>query len=433
VHLLDSQPYDFHQVDMIISLLTRAYRKAVEFGANIPASYEAMKDMINLGSEAGVINACLYSFVNLTRLGLSVDQATKVVMRIPQEEGSASGYPMPLFNDAVKSMLPAKVEPELVVEAFEYLGGERPWFNMGDYQAFRAAMTFGCPIKGLTPNEMLRFFVTRARNGGKEIPLLEEVIGDLNQRPDVELIIDKERYFTEVQGELEHFAQPYRNKRSLVQGARDLEELAVAKSYLWEEVGEGMWVFDPANEIWYSLGGQLELPGMGAILSGTADWVRHNFIPYDISALSDTPFLFHVHPEALDSFIAPPRDSMTYPAFRDDITRFLTATPSRADYGAVAELLKQSQGEVSTRSFIVHALGVTEFTYPNDIAQLEDMKEKSRDIRDQAMLCFDMDDYVLRNGFSSDRLDLVQRLMHDLDERLPDEFNVILHPSETDC
>jgi hypothetical protein len=59
--------------------------------------------MIKLGAEAGVIDGCFYSFSNLIRSGLSVEQACKTVMIIPEREGSASGYPMPHFNDAVKS------------------------------------------------------------------------------------------------------------------------------------------------------------------------------------------------------------------------------------------------------------------------------------------------------------------------------------------
>ncbi|MBN2053058.1 hypothetical protein JW756_06140 [Candidatus Woesearchaeota archaeon] len=432
VHMLKSEPYYFHNEDLTITLMTRAYRRVAEAGLRVSDAYDTVKDMITLGAKSGVIDGCFYSFSNLIRLGLSVEQACRTVMMIPEAEGSASGYPVPHFNDAVKSMMPAKVNPDLVVEAFEYLGGKRPWLNMGNYDGFRALMTFGCPTMGLTPNEMLSLFVTKARNGGKEIPVLEEVSKELDQHVDNKFIFNKDRYFTEVQGELEHFAQPYQNKRSLNQGIRDLEKLAVASMHEWDEVEEGMWLFDPEKGIWYSFGGQLELPGMGDVLSGRAGSVRHKFIPYDISALSQTPFLFHVHPEGLDSFVSPPENSMAYPEFRDDLTKFMTATPSRADYGVVAQLLKGSRRKVPTRSFIAHALGVTEFTYPNDVTRLEEMKEKSRDIRDQVMLWFDIGDYVaVVCELSYSRLDLVQRLMRDLDRRLPLGFNLALYPAGT--
>lgn len=278
-------------------------------------------------------------------------------------------------------------------------------------------------------------FVTRARNGrGKNTPLLEAINTQLEARDKEQkaVVIDgKERYFTEVNGELEHAAQPYRNRRSLNQGMRDLEKLAVASMYRWEEVGEGMWTFDPTAGIWYSLGGKLELPSMEEVLSGRAERVRHNFIPYDISALSEHPQLFHIHPEGLETFVAPPRESLTYHAMRDDITKFLSATPSRADYRIMAELIKQAKGQVKPHSFIVHSLGVTEFTYPTDIGALEEMGQKSRDIRDQVMLSFDVGKYIAMTRGAYDRFELISILVEGLNRSLPQGFNVRLHPVGT--
>ena len=71
--------------------------------------------MIKLSAEEGVIDATFYAFSILMRLGLSVDQACKLVMKLPEADGSLSGYAFPQFNDAIKSMLPAKVNPDLVV------------------------------------------------------------------------------------------------------------------------------------------------------------------------------------------------------------------------------------------------------------------------------------------------------------------------------
>ena len=87
VHMLNSEPYDFHQADITISLMTRAYRRAAEAGLKISDSYDTVKEMIKLGAEAEVIDGCFYSFSNLVRLGLSVEQACRTVMRIPEAEG----------------------------------------------------------------------------------------------------------------------------------------------------------------------------------------------------------------------------------------------------------------------------------------------------------------------------------------------------------
>jgi len=183
-----------------------------------------------------------------------------------------------------------------------------------------------------------------------------------------------------------------------------------------------MFVFDPKLGLWYSLGGQLELPSLGQVLSGRAERVRHNFLPYDISKLSKTPFLFHVHPEFLDCFVTPPRNSLTYPHLRDHFTKFLTATPSRADYKAVAELMKMSKSEVFPRSFITHALGTTEFVYPHDIRAIGQMAEKSRDLRDEILLNLNPNPGLL----NSTKNDFVKILFEDLNSRLPKGFAINL-------
>lgn len=421
LHMLNSELFEFHSVEKTVDLMGRSFDTASKMGANIPDSYEAVMDMIKVGAEAGVINACFYSLSNLMRLGISVEEACKIVMRIPEIEGSVSGYPMPYFNDAVKSMLPAKVNSELVSEVFGFLGGERPWFRMGDYKTFTEVMTFGCPMYGITPNEMLTELATRIRNGGKEVLLLE----DLGSEEKVSAF--EERYFTEIAGELIHAAQPYKNKRSLNGGVRDLERLATANSSEWEEVGEGMWFFDPTEETWYSLGGKLEYPSMSQVLSRSVERVRHNFVSYDISEISDNPLLFHIHPAESSVFIAPPRESITHQQLRDPLTKYLSATPSRADYSVVAGFMKDAKSPIHPRAFIAHSLGVTEYKIPNDIGQIETMSQNSRAIRDTVFLDVDADGEYYSRKYS-DHFSFVEELIRKQNKLLPEGFELILYP-----
>jgi hypothetical protein len=155
---------------------------------------------------------------------------------------------------------------------------------------------------------------------------------------------------------------------------------------------------------------------MNEVMAGRAERVRHNFLPYDISALSETPFLFHAHPSAFDSFIAPPRESLVDPRLEEPIIRFLNATPSRADYKVVARLMKDAKTKVRPRSFIAHALGITEFTYPYDVSAIEKMGEQSRDIRDQSLL------NPPEEAFQLDGFEFVSSMVRDLNTRLPQGF-----------
>jgi len=431
LHTLNTDRFEFSNVDQYILLLARAFKTAERSGVNFGEHVGALKDIITFGGKSWgpEMGPSLYMIPIALRIGLSVEQAYKIFKKIDEVGSPATGYVTPHFNDALKSMLPAKVDPKLVEEAFELIGDNNGYYA-GLYDFFKTIMTFGAPSRGMTPNELLALFVTRIKTG-KNIPLLEAGEGGEQKREVVD--VPKERYFIENESDdLEHAALPYRMVKSLNDGVRDLEKLAVARSRRWEEVGEGMWTFDPETQTWYSFGGQLETPSMEEVLAGRAERVRHNFLPYDLSKLSKNPYLFHVHPEAYDVFIAPPRESMAYPELTDDITKFLTATPSGADYGTVGELLKDSESQVPTRSFISHALGITEFTYPNDVAKLEQMKAQSRNIRDEVMLEFDVRSYVQKHGWPVDRMHLVQSMMQALDKKLPEGFSIKLYPTGTD-
>lgn len=430
VSTLDSNPYDFSQVNIDIMLLARAFSTAKQFEIKLGQHLDLFKDLIKFGAKEGIIESTFYSFSIALRLGLSAEQACRIIKKTDDVGSPATGYVIPRFNDALKSMLPAKVNPELVVEVFDLIGDNNGYYS-GLYDYFKTLMTFGGPSHGISPNELLALFLTRAKSGKTELLLLET--GDEKKQSEPSVDVPKERYFVENENDvLEHAALPYRKVKPLNEGIRDLEKLAVANSHCWEEVGEGMWTFDPASKTWYSFGGQLEMPSMDAVLSGRADRVRHNFLPYDLSKLSENPYLFHIHPEEYDIFVSPPREGMAYPELRDDITKFLTATPSGADYGAVGELLKGGAKQVPTRSFISHALGITEFIYPNDPAKLEDMKARSRDIRDQVLLEFDVKRYIEENDSPVNRFHLVEKMIEMLNEKLPKGFSLRLYAKGAD-
>src|SRR3989338_8819877 len=245
-------------------------------------------------------------------------------------------------------------------------------------------MTFGGVSRGMTPDEVLTLFLRTLKNDKKRTHLLEQ---GFEQELKKEFVTaPKEKYFIENERRvLEHAALPYRVQKSFNEGMRDLEKLAIASSRRWEEVGEGMWIFDPASSMWNSLGGKIEVD-MGR--------VRHNFLPYDISQLSEKPILCHVHPEDLSILIAPREEELSISEYKYKLTKFLTATPSRADYGLLAGLLKDSSSPIKKiQAAIIHSLGTTMMTIPKNIETLEEMSEKSRDLRDQVMLEFDTDKY----------------------------------------
>ena len=204
-------------------------------------------------------------------------------------------------------------------------------------------------------------------------------------------------------------------------GVSDLEEIAQARSHRWESVGEGMWVFDPNADTWYSLGGKTEVH---------PDRVRHYFIAYDASQLSERPYMFHTHPEDLEIMLRNPYDDFSTREYQDHVTKFLSSTPSRADYSVVADTIDRAASDIHPRSFIVHSLGITEFTYPNDLEKIKEKEIKKRDIRDQAMLNFGWNSLGWRRDIV-DEATVAKMLVDDLNKLLPEGFAIKLHEPGT--
>ncbi len=410
LHLFDGDKYTFSDKESDLIILTKAL-DASKGDKGLARNIGKIKRLMSAGVGGSGMGGGIYSFFITSRLGIPVAEASPMIV-----DGAEGSYVIGPFNEALKSMLPTRPNPELVIEAFHILNNDGGnYWNAGDYRYFEQLMTFGAPASGIGVDDMLAMFVSASKSK-RERKKLEGAIG----KKDVQE--SKEKYFLQFEGQLNHFAQPYVTRRSLNDGIRDLEKLANGSSRDWVEIGEGMFVFDPESQSWYSLGGKLETPSMGEVLSGRAERVRHNFLSYDISSLSQIPFLFHVHPRELDCFIAPRREELVYPELREHITKFLTATPSRADYRIVAQLMKEAKEKIKPRSFIAHSLGITEFVYPYDIKVIEEMGEKSRDIRDQTLL--NPQHPLLHLTEAS----FVEGLIQDLNSRLPSEFAVNLNP-----
>lgn len=426
-----STRFEHMQTSHSVKLLKRLYQRAAKENVQLGQHADVIAEMIRVCGEADLIDSALYSSANAMRLGLSVPQACELASRIPREHGSIAGYWMGHFNDALKSMLPGKVNPALVMEMFDVLCSENGWSHSQLLDSLKHLITFAGPARNMTSDELLSLFLTRLKSKGQLALPSDEAAGGGQEAP--HSLISKDKYFIENQNDtLEFAALPYRKKASLNDGVRALEKMAVAHSALWEETGEGMWAFDPASETWYSFGGQLELPSMEEVLQRKCERVRHNFLPYDISELSNAPVLFHVHPEDYETFLVPDEEALTIPQIKYGLVKFLTATPSGADYGTVADLMEGAGKPVPTRACIAHALGVTEYTYPNDVAALRDMRTKFRAIRDEVMMEFDLDGYIERHGWPVDRLHMTQSLITLLNEKLPKEFRIILHPTGHD-
>lgn len=425
LHMLDSNPYNFANDanEDVFWAYGEAFRLKAEKGEPIqPNEYQSIKELVGLSAKYGVMDSAAYAHLYATRIGLSVEQATQVIGKLPDADGHLSGYTFGSFNEALKSLIPAEVDANTVVQVFEAIGGERPYFNRGLYSAFEQIVIFGCQSECRTPQQLLEAIKYRLDRGdsGEEAVLAvaepdnERTLATGSTKVEVvDMAQEIANYFIPKDGELEVLGLPYQTKRSLEDGVDDLRKIAKANLRDNLKIGEGMWVFDGESETWYSLGGKLEV---------THGHVRNNFIPFDVSRLSERPLLFHVHPNAYSVMIAPMRGSGPQPEeFDDDVTDFLMATPSRADYDTAGHFVDRALVQHQSRAFIVHKHGITEYSYPHDSDQLAAMARDARSIRDETLITYDWASAMWQNP---SREQVVEELVSDLAARIPKGFTL---------
>ncbi len=389
-----------------LDLITRLLDQSVLRQTNFVENLDGVKKILDLG-----VPEPLYALFYSTRLGLSIAQSQNIIEKSMVAYRKNVIYSYGSFNDALKSMYPAKIDPDLVVKALNIFYDETVWGMDGYLGAFADMMTFGCPYT-ISVNKALAYFATLQVRKGKIQKMLPRALHATSE-------VEFEDAFFEINTPLEHAPQPYQKRTSFNQGIRELEKLVFAKPRKGEEAAEGMWVFDPISNVWYSLGGKIEVLNQ---------CVRHKFVQYDISKLTNEPVLVHVHPEYYEMMLAPSNEALVYPEYKEKVTKVLSATPSGADYKGIAELLQRVSLPVRPRSLILHSLGITEMTIPNDVSALEGMGAVSRDLRDEVLMEFDIEGYHTRWGNRESNFAFAQKIIGDLNTKLPSGFGLILSP-----
>lgn len=407
-----------------ISLLTQAFNELAQQNEKIDEDgFLQINRMVQLTAQYGdvaVINS-LASLKTGIRIGLSVQEVTKIISDLPEKDGAYCQEVFPPFLQALKALIVTNVLPETVVKVFDALGGKSPYKRKSLYQAFEQAIIFGCPANNWSVKDTLECMSDQIEKGEAIEDILEDVISGINivQNRDVQIIFFPneriENYFAFKEGPLELIGLPYRTKMTFHEGVVDLGKLAKADGLRWEDEGEGFWVYDPDSDWWYSLGGLDE---------EIAGGIRHRMIAYDISELSSSPKMFHIHPEGFEVYTRP-RDKLLFPPeYTDQVSKFITVTPSRADFNAVSDFFYLASKPMLPRSFIQHALGITEFTYPNDPDLIRKLAQDFKAIKDQAI-----GDYPWKSlrGYGYSDVNMVLILIDHLNALLSNGFSINLY------
>jgi hypothetical protein len=342
-------------------------------------------ELITLANENSLHGNAVMSLGHAQDIGLSISQAKKIIDIPSHADGSIAGYYMPYLLQAFSTLHLTKPDPNLVVDVFKELLGERPYYQ-NKLASFSKLTTFGFPQSDLTIDEYLGLILSK--NTSK--------LGSATK------IIDVNNYFIEKDGCLDFVSLPYQMHRPLEKGIADLRKLYGNKTTEWERVDEGFWAYNPKTQNWFSFGGETKIE------SGR---VRHEMLPVNLELLGEELYLFHLHPDAYRCMVAPSRHDISNPLNATILGDFILGTPSRADYALLDEL--KGPG-VTTRAFIVHKRGITEYSAQGDDSTY--LSKESRNIRDEVLQSVENQELYLpyppdNHGF--------RKLMHNLNERLP--------------
>jgi hypothetical protein len=107
-----------------------------------------------------------------------------------------------------------------------------------------------------------------------------------------------------------------------------------------------------------------------------------------------------------------------------DYDKYRFVFPSSADYGAAAALIETAQNRVPLRSFISHPLGLTEFTYPQDVTAIRNVGETFIDTRDQFFAQFENEDQLMALARQMGDEAFAQACVEAINSRLPSGFAI---------
>lgn len=420
LHTLNSNPYEFEDNGPITRALTNALSVNVADKALDNDGFLKLKELIGLSAKYGVLVSALSTYSYMRRTGISNIDSVTIIILVLMNLGHLAGYVMSYLKDAAYAFIHSGIDLDLVRRLFQsFVNLEQGNYHYV-YPYIEILMAFEYPNNKVYVEELLELIIGAKDNEDALSAIMERESEKASSNGSN--ILPALEYFKPKAGRLEHLAQPYSIKLSLRDGRKDLERLALADPRYGEKVAEGYWVFDPESETWYSFGG---------ITSFERDSLQHRRLPFSLSPLSKTPYVFHIQPKQLEYDFAPQRLPFPMSAFTYQLGTLYAMTPSRQDY---LDSLRQieSEPEIEPRFFIIHSHGTTEYTVSGDASLLEVLDIKFREIRDQATLNFDwqktVSDWNPNKIKNFDRNKLVRALMKEINKLLPESAKLKLYP-----
>ncbi len=430
--MIASEKYDFSDVTFNIGTLTKILDTCAERNLDCAASLSALKSVMKSAKSDGDLSRALGITMLGLNAGMDMAQSADIVNTI-YEKSAIAGYVLMRLHDELNLLASNTADGTLLYQSLQKVMGKDPYYE-ADFQTFTqvlytvAANTEhsqedvllaigGKPASKLLGHANENFERKKPAKTTAKNPLAK-AIKLLHAEGKAETSVkEPEGYFPALdKTRLVHGILPYKMDKGFSAGVADLKEL------MKEEYSEGAFIFDPAKETWYSLGGRTRSePGR----------VRQEFFPYDVSKLSANPVFVHVHPEKSETMVSPNCDSLAYPEFQVRLMKFLAAMPSGADLDMISTMMTDTSSPVTMSAYIVTSTGLTEMRFPNDAGAVKALAGQFRDLKDRVLLEFDAYGYLAKNGVNEDHPGFVRDLTKHLNALLPAGFEVVQHPYES--
>jgi len=437
--LIDSDEYHFEGISRKFKFLIKVLEVSLSNKQDLKSSIPELKELLALEKWQGAIKSRLHHIVLGVNAGMSIAQSISFVKYVVENATSAE-HAFGAINEELYSLRTLNVSGDVLYQLLMTVGGVDPHRSGGNYRMLTQLFYDGSTRTRFSQQEIadkiieiaerqkrlqepgqkaLATIENRGEFGGGTEPL-QQVLSEITstQSGDATGIVlavkESNEYFPESRtSELVHGILPYRTSKNGSEGLRDIRRLMQTEDF------EGAWIYDEDLKIWYSLGGRTSF-SIGS--------VQQSFNPYDVSKLSKNPLYVHIHPQGVESLIAPSRDGLTFPEYREKVTKFLASMPSGSDIKTFADLLTHSSAEVSLNALIVNSTGITEVKFPNNVERLQALSEVFTSLKDEVLLEFDVEEYNRQYGQDESDLEFVQRLTVFLNSKLPEGFEVVVHP-----
>ena len=389
---------------------------------NISKTLNELFQFIKQAAKHYALEQSLSGLALSLRLGLNLKQAMEIFKLHPDIRGVRANLPIGQFNMILRNLWPSKMNPVLLSEVLKLIIYEENNLAFYDYPPMDIYIYTEVTVNHVSPDRALERYhriISQIESNSKAPDLLLQDNSNIAEVYYSSNFVNDHFPLLEAGNIPGRAGLPYRLQKTLQSGLNDLQTIAnleINKTEVrldtFSDISEGSWIVSPEENMWYSLGGIMNI----------GDKVENQVTPYDISQMGKDLIWIHVHPQAYERFLTPVGYELYLGEFQ---TKLSAALPSRADFAFMAKLLEHSGGgkNLNFKSLIVNSLGITEIIFPNDEDALKGLATNFQEIIRELL----SDPEIEKSVQDVTYFEFVQKSLPYINSKLPKGFEIRLH------